>query len=95
VIVGPDLVVRDGMVVTRPEARDRYDRTMRGYETLLRSDPDRARAGAGEIILNTYRTLMTRGRKGCYVYCTDAETREHFRSALAGSREAVEGRGTP
>ena len=26
---------------------------------------------ADEIIKNTYRTLMTRGMKGCYVYCED------------------------
>ena len=26
---------------------------------------------ADEIIKNTYRTLMTRGMKGCYIYCTD------------------------
>lgn len=35
------------------------------------------------IIKNTYRTLMTRGMKGCYVYCTDAETREYFRRVLS------------
>ena len=23
-------------------------------------------------------TLMTRGMKGCYLYCTDMETREYF-----------------
>jgi uncharacterized protein len=74
VIVGPDLVVRNGKVVTHPENADRQDQSIKGYKAkLLR------RSGGGEkkadlIIKNTYRTLMTRGMKGCYVYCTDEET---------------------
>ncbi|MCQ9137017.1 DNA/RNA helicase domain-containing protein, partial [Streptomyces hilarionis] len=32
---------------------------------------------------NTYRTLMTRGMKGCYLYCTDQETAQYFTSRLA------------
>lgn len=31
------------------------------------------------IIKNTYRTLMTRGQKGCYVFCVDRETNDYFR----------------
>ena len=30
------------------------------------------------IIKNTYRTLMTRGQKGCYTYSNDAETQKCF-----------------
>ena len=32
------------------------------------------------VIKNTYRTLMTRGMKGCYVYFVDEETREYFKN---------------
>jgi uncharacterized protein len=88
VVVGEDLVVRDGKVVTQPEKRDRYDSTIRGYRTMLRHDPERARREARAIILNTYRTLMTRGLKGCYVFCVDGETQEHFRGVTtAQTRE--------
>jgi hypothetical protein len=38
---------------------------------------------ATEVIKNTYRTLMTRGQKGCFIYCTDQETREYFQQ-IAG-----------
>jgi hypothetical protein len=34
------------------------------------------------IIRNTYRTLMSRGMKGCYIYCTDTETANYFRQQL-------------
>jgi DUF2075 family protein len=31
------------------------------------------------LIKNTYRTLMTRGMKGCYVWSSDEETLEWMR----------------
>lgn len=37
------------------------------------------RAKIDRIIKNTYKTLMTRGMKGCYVFCTDKETEDYFR----------------
>src|SRR5690606_3764398 len=39
---------------------------------------------------NTYRTLMTRGQKGCYLFCTDKETREYFANMIAQSRQPGE-----
>ena len=86
VIVGPDLIVRNGKVQTRPEGRSKQDQSIKGYKTLLETDPRAAKEKADRIIKNTYRTLMTRGMKGCYVYCTDEETGEYFRV------EASEGR---
>ena len=35
------------------------------------------------IILNTYRTLMTRGLKGCYVYAVDPELRAYLTAATS------------
>ncbi len=87
VIVGPDLVVRDGEVRTRPEMRSKMDKSLSGYKSALRTEPQPARDKAGAIIRNTYRTLMTRGMKGCYVYCTDAETAAFLRSRIREPRE--------
>ncbi len=83
VIVGPDLVVRNGKVETHPEKRARTDKSLYGYKKQLKTDPQGARTKADLMIKNTYRTLMTRGMRGCYVYCTDRETREWFRGRLA------------
>lgn len=85
VIIGPDLIARDGVLATVPESRSKQDRSIRGYKKLLKSDPTETRARLDRIIRNTYRTLMTRGMKGCYVYCTDAETQQHFRRATGAS----------
>jgi len=84
VIIGPDLVVRDGRVVVRPEMRSRQDQSIKGYKKLLGEDPREATARAERIVKNTYRTLMSRGQRGCYLFCTDAETAEYFKRA--GSR---------
>lgn len=80
VIIGDDFVVRDGIVVTRPEKRAKSDSSLKGYKKLLKEDPEAAKIKADAIIKNTYRTLMTRGMKGCYVYFTDKETEQYFRS---------------
>jgi len=82
VIVGPDIVVRDGVVLTLPEKRSRQDKSLHGYKKLRQTDPEGARRKADAIIKNTYRTLMTRGMKGCYVHCTDDETREWLKARL-------------
>lgn len=83
VIIGPDLVMKDGKLTAVPEARDRHDKSIKGYKKHLREDPDDARTRADRIIRNTYRTLLTRGMKGCFVYATDPELREYIRGRMA------------
>ncbi len=80
VIIGDDLVIRNGEVVTNPAARAKTDKSLAGYKTLLKTHSDAARQKADLIIKNTYRTLMTRGMKGCYIYCTDPETQAYFQA---------------
>jgi hypothetical protein len=87
VVVGPDFIVRNGQVVTHPEKRSKQDQSIKGYKAMFATDPEAAKAKADLIIKNTYRTLMTRGMKGCYVYCTDKETGEYFKSRLVGTPE--------
>ncbi|HCS12762.1 MAG: AAA family ATPase [Zetaproteobacteria bacterium CG06_land_8_20_14_3_00_59_53] len=88
VIIGSDFVIRDGSSVTDAGERAKTDKSISGYKSLLKVDPVNARKKADAIIKNTYRTLMTRGMKGCYLYCTDEETNEYFK-ALIG-REQIE-----
>ena len=80
VIIGPDLVVRNGQIVTDASKRAPSDKSIRGYKKLLKENPDQAQALTDTLIKNTYRTLMTRGMKGCYVYSTDVETQEWLRA---------------
>ncbi|KPW51141.1 hypothetical protein ALO95_200053 [Pseudomonas syringae pv. antirrhini] len=84
VIIGPDLVVRNGQVVTSPHDRDKHDKSIRGWKKLMKEQPALAQQETDLIIKNTYRTLMTRGMKGCFLYCTDPETAQYFAGRLAG-----------
>ena len=78
VIVGKDLIVRDGKVLVDPSKRSKQDQSIKGYKSLLLKEPEKAKEMTRSIIKNTYRTLMTRGMKGCYVYFEDKETQEWF-----------------
>jgi len=45
----------------------------------MKEAPKQATAELDLIVKNTYRTLMTRGMKGCYIFSEDEETRNWFR----------------
>lgn len=79
VIVGDDLIVRDNKVLVDPSKRARTDASLKGYKIMLKNKPEEAKKLVSLLIKNTYRTLMTRGMKGCYVYFTDKETGEYFK----------------
>ena len=80
VIIGHDLIVRNGAVYCDPSKRSKMDYSIRGYKQLMKRDSEKGTRRLNAIIRNTYRTLMTRGMKGCYVFAEDEETREYFRS---------------
>ena len=82
VIIGEDLIVRDGIVLIDPSKRDSNDSTVRGYKSLMKDNPVHTKELLRGIVKNTYRTLMTRGMKGCYIYCVDKETNEYFKKLL-------------
>jgi uncharacterized protein len=90
VIIGPDLAYRDGRIVTDATKRASSDQSVKGLKAMLKADPASARALADVIVKNTYRTLMTRGMKGCYVYCTDAPLAEYLRSRLSAAAAMAE-----
>ena len=85
VIVGPDLVVRNGTVITLPGERPSTDRSIHGWKALFKENPAIATIRLDAIIKNTYRTLMTRGQKGCYVYFVDDETRQFFANRIVST----------
>lgn len=89
IIIGPDLVFQDGKVLTNPSARARSDKSIFGYKRLLENNPEEAKATLRAIIKNTYRTLMTRGMKGCYIYCVNKELERYFGMAVNSTSGAI------
>jgi len=83
VIIGEDLIVRNSHVITDASKRASSDNSVKGYKKMLKENPTEAASTLDLIIKNTYRTLMTRGMKGCYIYCVDKETAAYFKEQLA------------
>jgi hypothetical protein len=83
VIIGEDMICRRGEVLVDPTKRSGMDQSIKGYKKMMSIDPKRTKETIRAIIKNTYRTLMTRGMKGCYVYCVDNELEDLFKSRLA------------
>ena len=82
VIIGPDFKVDNGVLIADPSGRAATDVSLHGFKKEFKENPELASKKADQIIRNTYRTLMTRGMKGCYIYCTDTEVAEYFRKQL-------------
>lgn len=82
VIMGDDIRYEDGHVITDFTKRARTDQSLKGIKKLYKESPKEAKERADEIIKNTYRTLMTRGMKGCYIYCTDEGMKEYLKKRL-------------
>ena len=82
VIIGPDMIVRNGKIITDVTKRATSDQSVKGMKNRLKENPEEAKDIADMIIKNTYRTLMTRGMKGCYIYSVDPETQDYFKKHL-------------
>ena len=90
VIIGDDMRYENGRVITDFTKRARTDQSLKGIKKLYKKDPDRAKKEADEIIKNTYRTLMTRGTKGCYIYCTDRALSVYLKKCLGAQKSEEE-----
>ncbi len=82
VIIGNDLRYENSKITTDFFQRANTDRSIRGLKGMYKKNPQEALELADEIIKNTYRTLMTRGQKGCYIYCTDKNLSEYLKKRL-------------
>ena len=82
IIIGDDLQFKNGQVVTDYSKRAKSDRSLHGLKGPAKKNDIEALKEIDKIIRNTYRTLMTRGMKGCYVYCTDKNLEEHLMKSI-------------
>lgn len=76
VIIGKDLIYRDGVVTTNKFAISKDDKTSK-----IRSCKNEILAD--KLIKNTYKVLLTRGQKGCYIYCEDNALREYIKERIS------------
>lgn len=83
VIIGEDMRYENGKIITDFIKRAKTDQSLKGIKKLYKENPEEANRVADEIIKNTYRTLMTRGMKGCYIYCVDPKLAEYLKEQVA------------
>ena len=77
VIIGKDLIYRNEHVLTDSFKRAKTDQSLRG----LKKDKDAELID--RIIRNTYKTLLTRGQKGCFVYCEDKKLANYIKEIIS------------
>ena len=76
VIIGKDLYYKDGHVRTNRNAVSKDDRSS-GIRLSTTSNEE-----ADALIRRTYKVLLTRGLKGCFIYCEDTELRDYLKKTL-------------
>lgn len=89
VIVGNDLRLENGKIISDSSMRSKNDQSIKGIKKILKEDKEEGQRIAERIIKNTYRTLMTRGMKGCYVYFCDKNLEEYFRKRISAATETA------
>ncbi len=90
VIIGDDLRYENGHLITDYRKRASTDQSLKGIKKIAREQGEEAAYElADKIIKNTYKTLMTRGMKGCYIYCTNKALADYFRSYLDDPKSLI------
>ena len=82
VIIGPDLQFRAGQLLANPTARARSDASLKGWRQALATDPEGTEQRVSRLIRNTYRTLMSRGMKSCWVFACDPGLQIYLKQRL-------------
>ena len=80
-IIGDDLRYENNHIITDYTKRAKTDQSIKGINKIAKEEGiEEAKRITDSIIKNTYKTLMTRGMKGCYVYCTDKKLNEYLKN---------------
>lgn len=82
VIIGEDLKYVDGEVVSDYTKRAKTDKSLNGLKGPAKKGDKDALISIDHIIRNTYKTLMSRGMKGCYVYCCDLSLASYLKRCI-------------
>jgi len=88
VIIGNDIRFENGKIVTDFTKRAKTDQSLKGLITKAREGDIKTLSKIDTIIKNTYRTLMSRGMKGCFIYCCDKNLNEYFKASLPTSNSS-------
>lgn len=82
VIIGNELCFKDGIICTNFQNNASSDPAFKGIKKMYKENKKLALELSDNIIKNTYRVLLTRGIRGCYVYCVDKQLNNYFKEKI-------------
>ena len=82
VIIGEDLYYEDDKLCTNFQKHASSDPSFKGIKKMYKENRTIANELSDTIIKNTYRVLLTRGIKGCYIYCVNKELNNYFKEQI-------------
>ena len=77
-----DMYYENGAIKTSFEKHASTDPSLKGIRKLYKENKAEAIRLADEIIKNAYRILLTRGVKGCVIYCVDKNLNDYIKKLL-------------
>ncbi len=83
VIIGKDLIYEDNEVKTDYTKRAKTDNSLKGIKATKNYSL------ADKIIRNTYKVLLSRGQKGCFIYCEDKNLLKYI--SIITNKEIING----
>lgn len=84
VIIGDDLRYDGEHIVTDATKRAKTDQSLKGLKSNY--SKEEAAIVADRIIKNTYKVLMSRGMKGCFVYCENNCLKQYLQNKSNNSK---------
>jgi len=79
-IIGDDLIYRNGKIITdytkHPDGASEFKRP---YKKTINPKDSKI---IDILIRNTYRVLMSRGQRGCYIYCLDRNLSDYLKQRM-------------
>lgn len=82
IIIGNDLLYKNNKLITDFHNHASTDPSFKGIKKIEKEDSQYANFVADKLIRNIYRVLLTRGIKGCYVYCVDESLNNYFKNLI-------------
>lgn len=76
------MIYKNGKIQTDVGHRARTDNALKGIKTQLKKDYLPSYQLADEVIKSTYRILMTRGQKGCIIFCQDKALSNYLKEEI-------------
>ena len=82
VIIGNDIKILNDEITVDYNSHSSSDPSFKGIKKMFKENPCEAKRQVDMLIKNAYRILLTRGSKGCYIYCQDKQLSDFIKKIM-------------